>query len=139
MAHWVKIKYERQHYIVNLDRISAFASSPNGRVTFWLPDSSIPIIVIQQNSPEDYQKIQDYIQAIVENSLLGCWMRLFYDRCEYFINLHQIGSFAYTANGKLTFWIPDSSVPIILTKQNDPESYEKIKDFIFKKTGEILP
>jgi hypothetical protein len=139
VAHWVKIKYERQHYIVNLDRLSAFASSPNGRITFWLPDSSIPIVVTQQGDPEDYQKLENYILAIVENSVPGCWVRLFYDRREYFINLNQIASFCYTDKGKITFWIPDSSVPIILTKQNDPESYEKIKDFILQKTDEVLP
>lgn len=139
MAHWVKIKYERKHYIVNLDRLSAFALSPNGRMTFWLPDSSIPIVVTQQGEPEDYQKLHDYIHAIAEHSRSGCWLRFFYDRREYFINLNQISSFCYTDKGKLTFWIPDSSVPIILTKQNDPESYEKIKDFILHKTGESLP
>ncbi|MBP0019772.1 MAG: hypothetical protein J7647_19740 [Cyanobacteria bacterium SBLK] len=139
MTHWVKIKYERKHYIVNLDRLSAFASSPNGRITFWLPDGAIPIVVTQQGEPEDYQKLQEYIRAIGENSISGCWLRFFYDRREYFIDLNRIGSFCYTDKGKLTFWIPDSSVPVILTKQNDPESYEKIKDFILHKTGEVLP
>ncbi|MGK7927746.1 MAG: hypothetical protein AB4290_21320 [Spirulina sp.] len=139
MAHWVKIKYERQHYLVNLDRISAFVSSPNGRITFWLPDSSMPIVVTQQGDLEDYQKLQDHIRAIVENSVPGCWMRLFYDRREYFINLNRIGGFCYTDKGKLTFWIPDSSFPIILTKQNDPEAYERIKAFILQTTGEMLP
>ncbi|MEM9541874.1 MAG: hypothetical protein AAGA60_20555 [Cyanobacteria bacterium P01_E01_bin.42] len=139
MTHWVKIKYERKYYIVDLDRLSAFACSPNGRVTFWLPDGSIPIVVTQQGEPEDYKKLQDYIRGIVENSISGYWVRFFYDRREYFINLNCIGSFCYTDKGKLTFWIPDSSVPIILTKQNDPESYEQVKDFILHKTGDSLP
>ncbi|MDB9313063.1 hypothetical protein PN462_08110 [Spirulina sp. CS-785/01] len=139
MAHWVKIQYERQEYIVDLDQVSAFACSPNGRVTFWLPDSSIPIILTRQGNGDDYDKVLNFVHSLKSSSLLGYWIHLCYDRSEYWVDLNRISSFCYTPNSKLTFWLPDASIPIILTKQGDPESYSKLRDFIIRKTGQKIP
>ncbi|MBZ8181900.1 MAG: hypothetical protein SAL07_18730 [Oscillatoria sp. PMC 1051.18] len=138
MAYWVKVKYERNEYVVDLDRISVFVVAPNGRVTFWLPDSSIPIIINRQANADDYQQVLQYVNQISSHSLMGAWVKIFYDRSEYVIDLNRISSFCYSPNDKVTFWLPDSSMPIIITKQGDPDSYTKVINFIFRKTGHSL-
>ncbi|NJL00910.1 MAG: hypothetical protein HC910_10235 [Spirulinaceae cyanobacterium SM2_1_0] len=139
MAHWVKLSYERQDYVVDLDGVSAFAWTLSGRITFWLPDSALPIVINRQTNPRDYQTLLNYIDLAAASALGSTWLRLSYDRSEYAIDLSRIRSFCYTPNNKLTFWLPDSSLPIILTQQNDPEAYQKVRDFILRKTGQILP
>lgn len=62
MAYWIKISYERNNYVIDLDRIGAFCHVPSSRLTFNLPDSNSTIIINQQSSPEVYQKILDYIE-----------------------------------------------------------------------------
>ncbi|MEC4986803.1 MAG: hypothetical protein SAJ37_18520 [Oscillatoria sp. PMC 1068.18] len=135
MAYWIKVKYERKYYLVDLDRISVFAVAPNGRITFWLPDSSIPIIMNRQANVDDYQQILQYINQISSHSLMGNWVKIFYDRNEYVIDLNRISSFCYYSQNKVSFWLPDSSREIIITQQGDPESYSKIVNFILRKTG----
>jgi hypothetical protein len=137
VAYWVKIDYERKTYFIDLDRISVFACAPNGRLTFWLPASSIPIILSHQSNVEDYYKIYNYIEKLTSQSLCKNWVKLFYERQEYIIDLDQIGSFCY-ANRKLTFWLPESSSPIILSEDIEPDSYEKVKYFLLGKTGKPL-
>ncbi|MDY7016049.1 MAG: hypothetical protein SVX43_21115 [Cyanobacteriota bacterium] len=137
MAYWVKIDYERKAYFIDLDRISVFICAPNGRLTFWLPASSIPIILNRQSNLEAYYKIHDYIKQLTSQSLGRTWVKLFYDRKEYIIDLDRIGSFCY-ANKKLTFWLPESSTPIVLSEQIEPEAYEKVKDFLTQKTGKPI-
>jgi len=63
-AYWVKISYERNQYVINLDCISSFCQEPNGRITFWLPDSTIPIIINPVSNPESYEKVVEYIQKV---------------------------------------------------------------------------
>ncbi|WP_017304374.1 hypothetical protein [Spirulina subsalsa] len=138
MAYWVRIQYERQEYIVDLDHISAFVCAPNGRLTFWLPESASPIVINHQASPDDYYRVLNYITQLANHSLSGSWIRLLYDRSEYIIDLNRISTFCYSPNQKITFWLPDASIPIIITQLGDPEGYEKVRDFIYKKTGEVL-
>jgi hypothetical protein len=137
VAYWVKINYERKDYFVDLDRISVFTCTPNGRLTFWLPASSIPVILNRQSSPEDYYKILDYIEQLPARSRMGSWIQLFYDRQEYIIDLDTISSFCY-ANNKLTFWLPDSSLPIVLSQETEPDAYNRVMDFLIKKTGKSI-
>lgn len=136
MVHWVKVNYERNEYMVDLDRLGVFSCSANGRITFWLPDSSIPIIVNRQNNQEDYQKIWDYVEHLLSPSPMGNWLKISYDRNEYLIDLDRINAFCHSPNRKLTFWLPESSIPIIISPQTDPEGYSKVIDFIHKKTGQ---
>ncbi|MBD2021396.1 hypothetical protein H6F43_14545 [Leptolyngbya sp. FACHB-36] len=62
MAYWIKITYERNNYVIDLDRIPAFCQLPNGRISFALPDGSTTIVVNQQSDPDGYQLLVDYIE-----------------------------------------------------------------------------
>ena len=139
MAYWIKVTYERNEYIVDLDRLSAFACAPNGKITFWLPNSSIPIIINQQSSPEGYQQILDYIRDVSAHSLAGSWLQITYERNNYIIDLNRISSFCHSSSGRLTFWLPDSSIPIIINEQKDPDTYQKLLDYVKRRTGHPLP
>ena len=138
MAYWIKITYERNKYVIDLDRISAFACAPNGKITFWLPDSAIPIILTPQSNYRDYQQVLDYTQKLASHSLLGSWIKIIYERNEYLIDLNRISSFRHYPSSKLMFWLPDSSIPIIINSYKDLDTYQKILDYIERKTGHIL-
>jgi hypothetical protein len=139
VAYWIRVNYERNEYVIDLDRLSAFACAPNGKITFWLPNSSIPIIINQQTNPEGYQQVLDYVQHVSAQSLSGSWVQVSYERDEYVIDLNRISSFCHSPSGRLTFWLPDSSIPIIINEQKDPDTYLKILDYIKRKTGHLLP
>lgn len=62
-SHWLKIAYERNEYIIDLSCIKSFCREPNGRITFWLPDSSIPIIINPNSDPETYKVLLKYIET----------------------------------------------------------------------------
>ncbi len=139
MAYWIKINYERNEYVVDLDRLSAFACAPNGKITFWLPNSAIPIIINKQNNPEDYQQVLEYIQQVSAHSLAGSWIQVSYERNDYVIDLSRISSFCFSSSGRITFWLPDSSIPIIINEQKDQDTYQKLLNYIKRKTGHLLP
>jgi hypothetical protein len=69
VAYWVKIRFERNDYVIDLDRIAAFCHAPNGKISFALPDNDITITLMQQNDPEGYQAIVDYIEKQTGYSL----------------------------------------------------------------------
>lgn len=139
MAYWVRITYEKKDYVVNFERVTAFCYEQNGRVTFWLPDSAIPIVVNPQNNIEDYQKILDYINSITESKFEDAyWVKISYERNQYVINLSCISSFCHEPNGRITFWLPDSTIPIIINPVSNAESYEKVLEYIHKVTGYFL-
>ncbi len=140
MAYWVKIHYERNEYVVNFERVTAFCHERNGRITFWLPDCAIPIVVNSQNNLEDYQKILDYIEHVTELGFdKSYWVKILYERNEYIINLDSISSFRHEPNnGRITFWLPDSTIPIIINPVSNPESYQKVLEYIQKTTGYVL-
>jgi hypothetical protein len=139
VAYWIKVTYERNEYVVDLDRMSAFACAPNGKITFWLPNSAFPIILNKQSNPDAYQQVWDYIQQVAAYSLSGSWIQINYERNDYLIDLSRISSFCHSPSGKLTFWLPDSTIPIIISEQNDPDTYQKILNYITRKTGHMLP
>jgi hypothetical protein len=136
----VKISYERKEYVVNFERVSAFCYEQNGRVTFWLPDCAIPIIVNPQSNQQDYQKILEYIESVTGAGLENnYWVKIYYERNEYVINLNCISSFCFEPpNGRITFWLPDGIIPIIINPVSNPESYEKVVNHIKKTTGYYL-
>ncbi len=154
MAYWVKILYERKEYVVNFDRVNAFCYEKNGRVTFWLPDSAIPIVINPQSNLEDYQKVLDYLECVTELEIenaywdLECvteleienayWVKIFYEKNEYVINLTCISSFCQESNGRITFWLPDGTIPIIINPVSNPDSYQKVLQFVQKITGYSL-
>ncbi|MEC4819347.1 MAG: hypothetical protein SAK29_39665 [Scytonema sp. PMC 1069.18] len=136
MAYWVKIYYERNEYIVNFERVTAFCHERNGRITFWLPDSAIAIVINPQNNLEDYQKILDYIKYVTGQEFeKAYWVKIIDDRNEYVVNLDHISSFRCEPNGRITFWLPDSTIPIIIHPKSNPESYHKVVEYIQKTTG----
>ncbi len=142
MAYWIKINYERSIYLIDLDSITAFSYQQNKRITFWLPDSSQPIILNQQNSEHDYQLVLEYIKKKIEigsETHNQCWVNILYDRHEWLIDLNCIRTFALEANGRITFWLPDSTKDIIIHPNSNPEAYKKVSEFIKKVTGYSLP
>jgi hypothetical protein len=138
VAYWIKVQYERNEYVIDLDRLSAFSCAPNGKITFWLPDSSIPLVINRQSNPEEYEQILNYVHRVSTQPLSGDWIKINYERNEYLIDLNRISSFCCGSSGKLTFWLPDSSIPIIINKQNDPDCYQTLVDYIERKTGYLL-
>ncbi|AVH69724.1 hypothetical protein [Nostoc sp. 'Lobaria pulmonaria (5183) cyanobiont'] len=139
MAYWVKILYERKEYVVNFERVHAFCYELNGRVTFWLPDSAIPIVINPQSNLEDYQKILDYLECVTGLELdCAHWVKIIYEKNEYVINLNCISSFCHEPNGRITFWLPDGTIPIIINPVSNPESYEKVVKYVKKVTGYSL-
>ncbi|WP_066375853.1 MULTISPECIES: hypothetical protein [unclassified Anabaena] len=136
MAYWVKILYERNEYVINFDRVNAFCYEKNGRVTFWLPDSAIPIVINPQNNVGDYQKILDYLEKVTEFTAENAyWVKIIYDRNEYVINLNCISSFCHEPNGRITFWLPDGTIPIVINPLSNPDSYEKVLKYVQTTTG----
>ncbi|MBE9053115.1 hypothetical protein IQ243_22355 [Nostocales cyanobacterium LEGE 11386] len=139
MAYWVKILYERKEYVVNFDRVNAFCYEKNGRVTFWLPDSAIPIVINPQSNLVDYQKVLEYLEHVTGLELDNAyWVKIIYEKSEYIINLTCISSFCQESNGRITFWLPDGTIPIIINPVSNPESYEKVLKFVQKATGYSL-
>lgn len=69
MAYWVKITYERNIYVIDLERISAFAYTPNGRLSFYLPDGGTHVVLNPQGSPDAYQQVLDYIEKTTGQTL----------------------------------------------------------------------
>lgn len=136
MAYWAKIVYEKNEYVVNFERVTAFCCEANGRVTFWLPDCAIPIVINPLSNPQDYEKVLEYIKRFTELEFENTyWVKIFYDRNEYIINLNCISSFCHEPNGRITFWLPDSTIPIIINPTSNPESYKKVLEYIHKETG----
>jgi hypothetical protein len=139
VAHWVKIQYQRKEYIVNLDFVNTFCYEKNGRVTFWLPNSSIPIIIHPQNNWEDYQKIVSYLESIQDLELDNYyWVTITYEKNKYVINLSCISSFCYEPNNRLTFWLPHLTTPIIINPASNPDAHEKVLYYLQQKTGYTL-
>lgn len=62
MAYWIKLTYERNTYVIDVDRVAAFCLLTNGRISFSLVDGNTTIIVNQQTDPVVYQTILDYIE-----------------------------------------------------------------------------
>ena len=139
MGYWVQVLYDRKKYIVNFDRVNAFCYEKNGRVTFWLPDCAIPIVLNSQSNLEDYQKILRYLEYVTDLEIeTAQWVKILFEQKEYIINLTCISSFCQEANGRITFWLPDGTIPIIINPVSNPESYEKVLKFVQKSTGYSL-
>lgn len=139
MATWVKIIYERNTYAIDLDRVSAFAIAPNGNITFWLPNSSIPIILNPQRDSDSHKRLQSYIRDRTGYAVGSHWIEFAYDRNQYLVDLNCISAFRCDPNSKkITFWLPDSTTDIILHPQANPDAYQKVLDYIEKTTGDML-
>jgi hypothetical protein len=141
VAYWSKITYEKNTYIIDLDTISAFSSElDNKRITFWLPNSSQPIILNPQGNHEAYKQVLEYIKKTIDRNSKGSWIKIKYDRKEFAIDLSRISSFACEQNGRLiSFCLPDSATNIILMREGNSDDYQKIQEYIKNMTGHSLP
>ena len=142
VAYWIKINYERNIYLIDLDSITAFSCQANKRITFWLPNSSQAIILNKQNCEHDYHLVLEYIKKKIKigyQTHNESWVKIIYDRYEWFINLNCITTFVWEPNGRITFWLPDSTKDIIIHPNSNPEAYEKVLKFINQATGNSLP
>ena len=141
MAYWSKITYEKNTYIIDLDTISAFSSEPdNKRITFWLPNSSLPIILNPQGNHEAYKQILEYIKRTTDRNSRGAWIKINYDRKDFAIDMSRISSFTSEQNGRLiSFCLPDSANNIILMRESNSEDYQKVQEYIKTMTGHSLP
>ncbi|MEA5617174.1 hypothetical protein VB711_04885 [Cronbergia sp. UHCC 0137] len=138
MAYWEKIQYLRKVYVINFDRINTFCYENNGRVTFWLPDCAVPIVVNPVSNLEDYRKIFEYTEYLKNAELNDAyWVKISYQKNEYIINLNSINSFYYEENGRLTFWLPDITQPFILHPVSNLDSYKTVVKYLQEKTGYI--
>ncbi len=66
---WVTIDYDRHQYVIDLNRINTFTCDCSKRITFWLPNSQEAIIINPNSNPEDYCKVQEYINRTTGYSL----------------------------------------------------------------------
>ncbi len=139
MAYWIKINYDRETYLIDLDSISAFASGLNKRITFWLPNHGKQIIINYNNDPNNYEDILAYIQKITLHRVNNYWIKIVYDRHEYIIDLNRLTTFVCDSSQRILFWLPDSQESIIINPQTNAEAYSKILDFINQQTGYSLP
>lgn len=139
MAYWIKFSYDRREYIVDLDRVSGFAYEPNARITFWLPDSAYPVVVNPQAHPEIHQSLLSYIQHVTQIAFETYWVKIDYENKDYLINLKKIAAFSAEPNGRITFWLPEGSLPIIIHPNNNSEAYAKVQNYIRQSTGLFLP
>ncbi|MGI0484535.1 hypothetical protein ACN4EK_03800 [Pantanalinema rosaneae CENA516] len=62
MAHWIKLIYDRNTYVIDLDRVTTFCLSNNGRISFPVMDGSTTIVINQKADPATYQALLDYIE-----------------------------------------------------------------------------
>ncbi|MBD2664382.1 hypothetical protein [Richelia sinica] len=139
MAYWVKVQHQRKEYVINLEYVHTFCYEPNGRITFWVPNSNLPMTISPQSNWEDYQKILEYLECVQGLQLdHAYWVTIAYDRNKYIINLKCISSFCYEPNGRLTFWLPEMANPIIINPVSSPESYTQIVHYLEKTTGYYL-
>ncbi len=141
MAYWSKITYDKSTYIIDLDTISAFSSElDNKRVTFWLPNNSLPIILSPQGNQEAYKLVLDYLKKTIDRNSKGSWIKINYDRKEFAIDMSKISSFVCEQNGRLiSFFLPDSATNIILMREGNSDDYQKIQEYIKNTTGHSLP
>ena len=141
MVYWSKFTYEKSTYIIDLDTISAFSSEPdNKRVTFWLPNSSLPIILNPQGNQDAYKQVLDYLKKTIDRNIKGSWIKLHYDRKEYDIDMSKISSFVCEQNGRLiSFCLPDSATNIVVMREGKSDDYQKIQEYIKNITGHSLP
>ena len=68
MAYWIKITYERDICVIDLEQVTAFCHSLNRRLSFTL-SSGQAIVVNPQNDPKAHQEILDFVEKRTGHSL----------------------------------------------------------------------
>jgi len=62
VTYWIKLIYDRNTYIIDLERVGTFCYTPNGRISFAVMEGNTTIVINQQSDPTSYQAILDYIE-----------------------------------------------------------------------------
>lgn len=62
MPYWIKLTYDRNIYVIDLDRVSTFCHLTNGRITFSVMEGTTAIVINQQSDPATYRMILDYVE-----------------------------------------------------------------------------
>jgi hypothetical protein len=132
VAHWIQFSYERNEYLVNLASIRFFARDSSQRISFWLPDSAMPVVLVPQDHPTAYRQVMEFIDRLPDANADCYWVSLVYDRREYTINLKTIRAFSRSANGRLVFWLPDNGQDMVLHPELNAEAYHLVNDYITK-------
>lgn len=130
MAHWIRFSYERSEYLVDLASIRFFVRDSRLRLSFWLPDSSMPIVLMPHDHAAVYQQVADFIDRLPKPHLTQHWVRFTYDRREYAIDLRTIRAFSRSTNGRLVFWLPDNGQDVVLHPTINAEAYQIVSDYI---------
>ena len=139
MSFWAKIPFERQIYAIDLERIDTFICAANGKISFWLPESRTPIVLMPQSASDGYLQVKNYIHECLEGRNDRNWIKFHYDRNDYFINLIQISLFAYhPGNKKLTFWLPNSQTEIVLSPKMHEQAYREVLEYVREQTDFAL-
>ncbi len=81
MGYWVKILDDRKKYVVNFDYVNVFCYENKARITFWFPDSAIPIVLNPKSNLDDYEKIIEHIEYLTGLQVgIGQWLKITYER-----------------------------------------------------------
>ena len=70
---------------------------------------------------------------------MAYWIKLNFERTTYVIDLDRVTAFCYAPNAKISFALLDGNTTIVVTQQSDPESYQRLLDYVEKRTGFSLP
>jgi hypothetical protein len=69
VAHWIKLVYDRNTYVIDLDRVGAFCHMQNGCISFTVLDGITTIVINQQNNLATYHAILDYVEKKTGHTL----------------------------------------------------------------------
>jgi hypothetical protein len=140
VAYWIRFIYDKSSFIIDLDAISSFSKElDNSRITFWLPNSSLPITLTSQGDVDAYRQVMDHIKKTLDRNSKKSWIKINQERKEFSIDLSRISSFICEPNGRLSFCLPDSQQKIVLAPQSSPNEYLNLQEYIKNITGLSVP
>ncbi|NET62131.1 MAG: hypothetical protein F6K47_40290 [Symploca sp. SIO2E6] len=67
--------------------------------------------------------------------MCGMWVKFVYERKTYIVDLSQVSAFSCAENGRLMFCLPHTPIQIVIHPQKDPDSHQKILDYVENITG----
>jgi hypothetical protein len=139
VADWLSFNYERSDYWVNLHTVHTFRLAEDGRMTFWLRDSGIPIVLQAPLQPQAYARVQAHCQQL--SGAIATqpppptvhWLTMAYDRAHYWVDLGAVSAYSRAENGRITFWLPDNGQPIILHPKQDQPAYDDVVAYLVQR------
>lgn len=138
VAYWIKLLYERNTYVVDLDDVGTFVCDPSNRLSFYVPGSRAKIILTKQNHLEAYEQVLNYLQQITADAMQGYWVTIEFERNKYIVDLDRVRAFIQTTNDRLMFYPEGNQSAIVITAVADPATYRKLIHYIEQRTGHRL-